>query len=91
MNAISIGLSLIALATIAMELTLTRVFDAILTPNLAYMVITGAVFGFGLAGVYAVFRPMHDTANIRHRLAALAFTFGLASALLRPVLNLHFD
>ena len=41
----------IAAATLMLELLLTRVFDVILTPNLAYMVIACALFSFGLAGV----------------------------------------
>ncbi len=35
------------------ELVLTRVFDVLLTTNMAYMIITCAMFSFSLAGVYA--------------------------------------
>ncbi|PYM32245.1 MAG: hypothetical protein DME15_14745, partial [Candidatus Rokuibacteriota bacterium] len=49
---------LIALATLVLELMLTRVFDVLLTPNIAYFVVTLAVFGFGLAGIRATLRPI---------------------------------
>ena len=46
-----LALFFIAAATLMLELLLTRVFDVILTPNMAYMVIACALFSFGLAGV----------------------------------------
>ena len=55
---ISAGLFLISLTTLMMELLLTRVFDVILYPNMAYMVITCALFSFGLAGIYLSLRPL---------------------------------
>jgi hypothetical protein len=78
----------IAAATLMLELLLTRVFDVILTPNLAYMVIACALFSFGLAGVYVTLRPARDTAH----LPLLCALFGVASLALLPVLNaLPFD
>ena len=78
----------IAAATLMLELLLTRVFDVILTPNLAYMVIACALFSFGLAGVYVTLRPPKDAAH----LPALCALFGLASLALLPILNwLPFD
>jgi len=78
----------IAAATLMLELLLTRVFDVILTPNLAYMVIACALFSFGLAGVYVTLRPARDTAHV----PLLCALFGVASLALLPVLNaLPFD
>ena len=62
----------IAAATLMLELLLTRVFDVILTPNLAYMVIACALFSFGLAGVYVTLRPPRDTAHLPRDNAARA-------------------
>ena len=59
MRRLALGISLTALVTLVLELALTRVFDVILTPNLAYMVITCAVFAFGLVSgimMYAILR-----------------------------------
>ena len=45
MRTISIGIGLIAFATLTLELALARVFEVILTANVAYMVITAASSG----------------------------------------------
>ena len=44
-----------------LELVLIRVFDVLWYPNMAYMIITLAVFSFGLAGVYLSIRPVELT------------------------------
>ena len=56
----SICIFVVALTTLLSELVLTRVFDVILQPNLAYMVITIALFSFGLAGVYTTLKPIQE-------------------------------
>ena len=56
MRKLSFGVLLIALATLILELMLTRTFDVVIAPNIAYVVVTAAVFGFGLAGVFAAIR-----------------------------------
>lgn len=52
------GVFCIALASLLLELNLIRVFDVLWYPNMAYMVITLAVFSFGLAGVYLSVKPI---------------------------------
>ena len=47
-----------ALVTLMTELTLTRIFDAALGANMAYLVITCAIFAFGLAGIYSTLWPL---------------------------------
>jgi hypothetical protein len=81
------AIGLTALVTLLLELTLTRVFDVILAPNLAYMVITSAVFAFGLAGLYATLWPLIARPNLERVLASLAVLFALATAALLPTLN----
>ena len=44
-------IALIALATLLYELTMIRVLDVLWFPHMAYMVITLALLGFGIAGV----------------------------------------
>jgi hypothetical protein len=58
MRRLSFGVLLIALSTLMLELMLTHVFDLVLAPNLAYFVVTSAVFAFGLAGIFATLRPI---------------------------------
>ena len=59
-----------------LELMLTRVFDVLLVPNIAYFVVTVAVFAFGLAGIFATLRPIPVDREIGETL----FTGSLAFA-----------
>ncbi len=94
MKRIYAGLFLVSLTTLMMELALTRVFDVILTPNLGYMVITLALFSFGVAGVYATIKPAAN-ATLERLLFGIALAsvfFGAAILALRPAFNtLPFD
>jgi spermidine synthase len=84
---LSFGLFLITLVTLMMEITLTRVFDVILTPNMAYMVITLAMFSFGLSGVYVALKPTLLCRDARSFLSLLALLLGLFSLAILPVIN----
>ncbi|WP_417909716.1 hypothetical protein [Candidatus Electronema sp. PJ] len=69
--------ALVALSTLFYELSLIRVLDILWYPHFAYMVITLALLGFGIAGV--------ATSLFAHRLAwippvALALTLTLAAS-----------
>ncbi len=77
---------LVALATLTVELLLTRVFDVILYPNLAYMVITCAMLALGLAGIVTAIRPATD-AQVQRRLPLVAAAFGASLLAIRPALN----
>lgn len=78
--------------TLLLELTLTRVFDVILTPNLAYMVITCALFFLGLAGIYTVWHGLPSDARLQQSLVRTVTALAATLLLLRPVLNaLPFD
>ena len=85
-RALAIGLFLITLVTLMMEIVLTRVFDVILTPNMAYMVITLAMFSFGLSGVYVALRPKLVHREVRDFLSILALLFGIFSITILPVI-----
>ena len=73
--------------TLMTELVLTRVFDVLLTTNLSYMVITCAMFAFGLSGVYAAIRPLASEKNLRNHLAALALLVAFFTVIFLPVMN----
>jgi len=88
MRRLALGISLTALVTLVLELALTRVFDVILTPNLAYMVITCAVFAFGLAGLCTTIRPLEDRGPAGSALALVSALFAVAAVGLLPALNL---
>jgi len=68
-----------------LELTLARVFDVILMPNVAYTVITCAVFAYGLAGLYLSVRPLAKGTEALPRLAAGS---AVVTLLLLPLCNL---
>jgi spermidine synthase len=88
MRRLSFGVMLIALAILILELMLTRVFDVVLVPNLAYFVVTSAVFAFGLAGIYAALRPIPVDRDIANSLVARSVAFAVTTALLIPLINL---
>jgi hypothetical protein len=78
---------LVALITLTLELTLMRVFDVLWYPNMAYMIITLAMFAFAFSGVYVSLRPFPENANLKVRLALLALSFGIFAVIILPVLN----
>jgi len=81
-----------ALATLMLELTLVRVFDVIWYSNMAYMIITLAMFCFGLSGIYSSLRPLPPGRDPRGYIATLTLLFALASMAILPALNhLPFD
>lgn len=86
MRRLSFGVLLIALATLILELILTRIFDVVLVPNLGYFVVTAAVFAFGLAGVYATLRPIPVESDITGILVTRSLGFALATLLLIPLI-----
>jgi spermidine synthase len=86
MRRLSFGVLLIALSTLILELTLTRIFDVVLIPNLGYFVVTSAVFAFGLAGVYATLRPIPVEKDITQILVTRSAGFALATLVLIPLI-----
>ncbi len=84
---ISLALMLTALTTLMLELTLMRIFDVLWYSNMAYMVVTLAMFCFGLSGVYSTLRPLAAHANVRFNLTVLAFLFGVSILFIQPIMN----
>ena len=92
MRRICLGVFLITMATLAIELLLTRVFDVVLNYNISYFIVTSAVFAIGLAGIYVSLRPLEAGRDIRPLLAGLSVACAVAVLLLHPVINaLPFD
>lgn len=92
MRRLKLGIFVIALATLMMELLLIRVFDVLLYPNMAYMVVSCALFSFGLAGIYRTLRPLqrNDSLNAFLAWAGLLLTGSILA--IRPLMNaLPFD
>jgi spermidine synthase len=87
-----LSLFLLAATTLMLELLLTRVFDVILTPNMAYMVISCAMFSFGLAGIYVTVRPSALDQPVEARLSRVSLLFAVATLAILPLFNaLPFD
>ena len=84
---IAFGISLVAFNTLMVELLLTRVFDVILYPNIGYMIITSALFSFGLAGVYATLRPLPAVSAVPGLLRWLSVGLAASLLLIHPGLN----
>ena len=86
------GILLLSLAVLAAELGLIRAFDVLFYPNIAYMIITSALFGFGLAGVYAVLRPLRATQRVVSVISRWVVLQAIATIAILPILNwLPFD
>ncbi len=92
MNLKAFGVFSIALASLLLELVLIRVFDVLWYPNMAYMIITLAVFSFGLAGVFLSLWPIKLTDRTWVWLSGATFLMALAALLLLPTIDrLPFD
>jgi hypothetical protein len=61
------------------ELSLIHAFDVLLYPNIAYMIITCAIFAFGLAGIFSVIGPLKAPEAVRSFLSSRALLFAAAT------------
>lgn len=88
MNRVYAALFLIALATLTTELSLIRVFDVLFYPNIAYMIISTALFGLGLGAIYSVLGRPLARENRRNTLSKWAAINGIGTAAILPIVNL---
>ena len=88
MRRLSIAISLMSVSTLMIELSLIRAFDVLFYPNIAYMIITCAIFAFGLAGIYSVLRPLKAPEAVQSFLSSRALLFSIATLAILPVTNL---
>src|SRR5690348_15107474 len=74
-----LGLFLISLATLLLELSLTRVLSVSLWYHFGFLVISTALLGFGASGVtLALWTGLRERRSLDVCLGALAFLFSLS-------------
>jgi hypothetical protein len=78
-----LGLFILALTMLIVEVLLTRIFDVLLWPNISFMIISCALFGLGIGGLYDVLE-LSATRGVS-TLPGVALSFG-ASVWALPVL-----
>lgn len=81
------GLFLLSLSALLVELLLTRIFDVILVPNLAFLIISCAIFGLGLGGLFNVLRPPPSPDRASSSVGVITLFFAIAVWLLPLLLN----
>ncbi len=92
MSKTTVGVFFIALAALLLELNLIRIFDVLWYPNMAYMVITLAVFSFGLAGVYLSIKPLQNVQSLSRTLTVLSIVMAVWVLLMQWAIDrLPFD
>ena len=87
MNINALGVFFIALSSLLLELTLLRVFDVLWYPNMSYMVITLAVFSFGLAGVFLSLKPISLNDKSWRVMALLTLAMAASVLVLKPAID----
>src|SRR3989440_10306287 len=73
-----LGIFLFSLATLLLELSLTRVLSVALWYHFGFLVISTALLGFGTSGVVlALWRRLRENVSLDRALTMLALFFGL--------------
>jgi spermidine synthase len=81
-----IGLFLLALTTLVVEVLLTKIFDVLLWPNVSFMIISCAMFGLGLGGLYEILWPRAGSTK-GSKLPQTTLLFSLSIWILPLLLN----
>lgn len=82
MRRMYLGVFAVTLATLLIELLLTRIFSVTLYYHFAFMVISVALFGLGLSGVILYLRPQqHPREKLAEQLSATSRRFALSTVL----------
>lgn len=75
-----LGIFLLALATLLLELALTRILSVALWYHFGFLVISTALLGFGASGVaLALWKWLREQAQLERALALLSAAFGLVT------------
>src|SRR5712691_7555061 len=86
-----VGIVLLSLATLLLELALTRVLSVALWYHFGFLVISTALLGFGTSGiVLALWRRVREHASLDPTLALLALLFGVLTILCFWLMQ-HYD
>ncbi len=73
------GVGLTSLATLMLQISLTRLFSVALWHHFAFMVVSIAFLGFGASGTLLMMAPRIKTLSLRPTLACLALGFSMAT------------
>ena len=85
-----LGVALVSLATLVLELTLTRLFSATMFYHFAFLAISLALFGSGASGVFVyVLRPRLDEERTARLLALGSGLFSLTTVVALLVILAH--
>jgi spermidine synthase len=85
-----LGVALVSLATLALELTLTRLFSATMFYHFAFLAISLALFGSGASGVFLyVLRPRLEEARTAGLLALFSALYAAATVAALLVILSH--
>src|SRR5437868_5546113 len=77
-----LGIFLLSLATLLLELSLTRMLSVALWYHFGFLVISTALLGFGTSGVVlALWRRLREEISLDRALAVLALLFGILTVL----------
>src|SRR5437868_10969278 len=75
-----LGIFLFSLATLLLELALTRVLSVALWYHFGFLIISTALLGFGASGVaLALWRRLRERVSLDRALASLALAFGVTT------------
>lgn len=76
------GIFLLSLATLLLELSLTRVLSVALWYHFGFLVISTALLGFGASGVVlAIWKHLREKVSLEKALAILALLFGVSTVM----------
>ncbi len=87
MFSVRLGIFFIAFTTLLLELTLIRIFDHLWFPNMAYMVITLAMFSIGVSGVLISLKPAEQNRYFQVVIPVFSVLMAIATWLILPALN----
>jgi len=83
------GLLTISAATLLLEITMTRIFSVIFFNHFAFLIISTALFGFALSGVFLSIFPLVHKYGMNKSLVFLSLGFGVSTLLtLKVVVSL---
>jgi len=85
MSRTDFGLFVLAFAALIVEVLLTRIFDVIMWPNLAFAIISCAMFGLGLGGLYELLHG--PSAADPSSTSGVSLAFGVSVWMLPLLLN----
>ena len=82
-----IGIFLISISTLMLQVTYTRVFSIALWHHFVWMIVSIALFGFGISGTFLMLYTQVSKKNIDNLLVKISFIFSLSTLLTYIVSN----